>query len=142
MVALTIEFDKNIQKLLDNMQAKSKNLTPIMQRAATIMQADVFRHFSSEEGEKGSWKPLKPATKKWKATHGWSKPLQNTGRLRMSNYPSAGKDYAQIRNEVDYAKVHQFGSELIPQRDFLWVKDEQVGKIGNMVLDYVAEAFK
>ena len=108
------------------------------------MQKDIFDHFKDEKGSTGGWKPLKPMTIKAKAKHGWSNPLQNTGRLRQSNYPSGGKDYAQILNDVGYAAPHQFGapSRNIPQREFLWTSPQALDKIGDMVLDYVAEAVK
>lgn len=142
MVEITLQFDSDIQKQLTELQRRNTDLTPVMQRAATLMQGDVFRHFQNEEGESGHWKALKSATVKYKAKHGWSMMLQNTGRLRQSNYPSGGKDYAQILNDTIYAATHQFGRDKIPQREFLWVSDPAMEKISDMVGDYIMGAIK
>ena len=142
MVNIEITFDKDIGKTLNDLKARFGNLQPVMDRAATLMQKDVFDHFKDEKGSSGGWAPLKAATIKWKAKQGWSNPLRNTGRLRQSNYPSGGKDYAQIRNDTEYAGTHQFGTKTVPQREFLWVSPAALDRIGEMVLDYAAKAVK
>lgn len=140
-----ITFSADMQKMLDKIQARIGNLQPVMERAAAMLQGNVFKHFDEERGSSGKWKPLAASTKKWKAKHGWSKPLQNTGALRQRQVPSAGKDYAQVVNSAAsnkgyfYARPHEYGLGNVPKRDFMFTDKTEMDKIAEMIADYVVE---
>lgn len=161
-VSIDITEKGNLKAILDSLDGRIKDLSPIMQRAAGMALGNIDRHFQDERGSKGTWKPLS-----WRS----GKPLQRTGHLRLGNKPSGGKDYAQVENKLEYAGWHNFGvlhgwtikptkkkalrfknpagdfifaKEVyisgIPQREFMWVDENTVDKIANMIGDYVIGA--
>lgn len=112
--AVQIEMEalrKRLQKMRDNLS----NPSPTMSKVAILMHKDVMNHFGKEEGDTGSWTPLK--YRKGKA-------LQDTGRLRNSIKPNNTKDQAIVGTNVVYAATHNYGRDNIPQRKFLWLSKE------------------
>ena len=72
------------------------------------------------------WEPLSPETVRRK---GSSRILEDTGRLRQSiAWRTLGRDAVVVGTNVEYAPVHQFGSDErhIPARPFLPLAEEGV----------------
>jgi len=145
MLQGTITFSKDVSKMMDKIEERTRNLTPVMQRAAAILAGDSMRHFNRQEGSVGKWTPLKNKTKKWKSKIGKTQPLVLSGRMRQSNIPSWGKKFAAletsllIENKTSYAPYHHYGTKDLPKREWIWVKRGEMDRYAAMVLDYIAE---
>ena len=137
-MALTVRIDdKRAKKLINDILGRAKNKEVALKLIATQMHRNVLKHFDEEKGSGGKWKALAPSTKKWKAKHGYSKPLQNTGQLRRRNFPLTETNKAIVENRVGYASTHQFGTNKVPKRDFLWLSTLEIKSIVNYMKNYL-----
>jgi phage gpG-like protein len=88
------------------------------------MYKDVMDHFGKEQGDTGSWKPLKYRV---------GKPLQDTGRLKNSIRPTNTKDTAVVGTNLVYAATHNYGRDNIQQRKFLWLSKQIIEQITKII---------
>jgi len=121
-----VEMDalkKRLQKMRDNLS----NPSPTMQKVSTLMFKDVLNHFGKEQGDQGSWTPLK---------YRKGKILQDTGRLRNSIKADNTKDSASVGTRLEYAATHNYGRDNIPERKFLWLSKEMLKQITDILGKY------
>ena len=121
------DVEIEMQQLKERLQKMRNNLTnpsPTMSKVAMLMYKDVLDHFGKTQGDKGSWTPLK---------YRKGKPLQDTGRLRLSIRPDNTKDTASVGSDLDYAATHNYGRDNIPQRKFLWISKEMREQITKII---------
>lgn len=138
MKSFTISVDdEKARALITGISQRAANPLEANKIIASKMREDVLDHFRSEKGQDGPWKSLKPKTIEWKSKHGYSRKLQNTGTLRGRNMPEAGNDYAKVWNDLSYAGVHQFGTDKVPQRSFLWLSKSMLGRITKLMANYI-----
>jgi len=110
---IAIEFDDSkMQTAFKLLIARSIDLRPAMQAVAGVMAASVEENFAQEGRPK--WPFLQPKTEKAREKKGrWpGKILQATGALASSIQSDAGKNYAQVGTNKEYAAIHQFGGEI------------------------------
>lgn len=102
---ITIKADDTaVKKELGELQARTKNLLPIMKVIGQIVRTSVIRNF--EAGGRPKWEPSKRVQKKGGIT------LVKTHRLMNSVVAKAYADRAEIGTNVIYAAIHQLGGKI------------------------------
>src|SRR3990172_10822728 len=115
---LTIDVNKDSIKslkafnkeVLQKLQGKLRDNSIPFREARILLYKDIMQHFKDEEGSDKSWDSLK---------YRKGRPLQDTGRLRLSIQTYSDKDRAVIVTNLIYAKPHNYGRGKIPQREFM-----------------------
>lgn len=159
MITIRVEH-KDVTQMLGELQAKMKNLTPVMKIIGQVIRDSVVKNF-----EKGG-RPVK-----WKrsarAKIQGGQTLSDSGILRKSFTSKAYSDKAEIGTIVEYSAIHQFGGKTkphvilprnakalkipgigfrksvnhpgskMPKRPFLMVQSEDWTEIKNVVQDYL-----
>lgn len=135
MIKIKIE-DREVQKALNSLAAKVKDMRPLMQKIAGIMHDAVEENFEQEGRPK--WKPSKRAQKQG------GKTLQDKGQLAASISARYDNDSATVGTNKKYAAIHQFGGKAgrerkvnIPARPFLKLTDGDLNEIKEAVKDYL-----
>ena len=121
-----VEMDA-LKKRLQKMRNNLTNPSPTMQKVSTLMYKDVLTHFGKEQGDSGSWTPLK---------YRKGKILQDTGRLRNSIKSDNTKDSASVGTSLEYAATHNYGRDNIPERKFLWLSKDMLKQITDILGKY------
>ena len=89
-------------------------------KASVVLYQWVLRNFQQEGAlAEGGWEALAPSTIAYKAEHGYSRMLQNTGETRASFLPYSDKDIALVGSPLMKAAAHDEGTARIPQRRLL-----------------------
>lgn len=117
--------------------------------AATTIKGWTIRNINQEgrlhdEG-KFRWPPLKPSTIEARRRGGGlgePKPLQDTGRLKGGFEASATKGFGIVRNNVNYAPVHEFGTNKVPQRKMFPSKKQATDLVLPVYEKFVNKAIK
>jgi len=126
-ITMTLVGADKIQKKLLELTERAKDPGKALKLVANAMRRDVLDHFDEERGSDGKWEKLSPATIAWKAAHGHSRPLQNTGNLRLSVMPESGQDFAKVVAggvKAPYAIYQNYGGDVPgrpPAREFMWL---------------------
>jgi len=101
--------DGELRKLLNRLQRKLGDMSPIMDEIGATVADNVRLGFNDGRDPWGhSWAPLSPVTI-YRRRKKSSRPLRDTGRLMNSITHKAGRDYAVVGTNVEYAGTHQFG---------------------------------
>lgn len=139
-VKVTVNLDgldrelKNMVKGLDDFK------TPLKQ-SGIYMEGAIGQRF-----RKAPWKPLSPATIKIHPHRAGGKPLNDTGKLRMSVTSRAIKRVSKRQLEYGtnliYAPIHNFGGRagwgsIIPKREFLYFDPKDEKAIKRIFEDYI-----
>ena len=123
MSDITVKIDdKGLLNLINLMKKKALNMRTPFRQASVDLHNDVIDRFTQEKDEKGSkWKPLSPATiaarmkRRKKANSAGI--LKDTGRLRGSIRHASNQFGAEVKTNVEYAAIHNYGGEIkIPAR--------------------------
>jgi len=147
-VELKIKFNgmSNIVSRINKYIDKLDKPTPMFKKMAILGFKDVIDHFDKESGPRGKWKPLNMATVKsrrqGKKKNRGPKILQDTGVLRNSMKPSSGKirtqkDRVILYTDIVYAAAHNFGTDKLPQREFMWISPRARKSIINVVQQHI-----
>lgn len=110
--------------------------------SATYMEGSIGRRFRSGGGSR-PWKPLAPSTLIKHPHRRGGKPLNDTGRLKMSATAGSAQRITSRRlnytygSGVPYAATHNFGRGNIPQREFLYFDDKDQKAVRRIFEDYV-----
>jgi len=111
-VSLNIKInDHGVQKLLNDIQRRMGNLTPVMKIIGQIVRTSIVRNFE-KGGRPTKWKPLSTATQARRK--GRAKILMDRGMgggLAGSIHDRAEKDKVTIGTNKIYAATHQFGAK-------------------------------
>lgn len=143
-VSITIQADiKRMVRIQSGVINRISNSGRAMDRVATVMVGDILQHFPRQQGPRGLWKPLSPATVKGRRkggrVGGTPKALLDTGRLRNSILPRSTRDSASVGTNVSYAAAHQEGTKNIPQRSFLWISKMATDKITKIIGNFIVK---
>jgi len=144
MIEIKIDTDR-MQRSLSQVASRIDDRKATNKAVSVELYGWVVRNFKAQGGltESRSWAPLKPATIKAKAKHGYRMILQNTGALRQSFVPFSSNDEAGVGaaqmvgkdRPTDLAAIHQYGTEHIPARPMLPSR-RQALEIAIKVYDY------
>lgn len=104
---ITIKADATaIRKELDELQARTKNLSPIMRVVGRLVRDSVVRNFEAG-GRPERWLPTKKKGKK-----SGIMTLIESHRLMNSITSKGYPDRAEVGTNVVYAAIHQFGGTI------------------------------
>ncbi len=112
---IKIEVTVHNIEALTTLQARLKDLSPVMQHASLVLLTGVSRTFSNETdpntGEK--WQPLAATTLLERAKKRYTgSMLKRTGDLAKSVHPEHDKHSALVGTNKVYAAIHQFGGQI------------------------------
>lgn len=140
--AFSIEVrDQDVLDLLNRLQTRLTDMTPVMADLAQAMASETERNFAAQAGPGGAWPKLSESTIAMRLKAGtWpGRILQVTGGLAASVYTQHGPLEARIGAAKVYAAMHQFGGvtsaksripgKTIPARPFLPISPD--GKLQN-----------
>ncbi|MBF0185984.1 MAG: phage virion morphogenesis protein [Magnetococcales bacterium] len=129
--------DQQLTAYLQKLQTQLADMSPVMERAASVMAGAVDRNFAA--GGRPAWHPLTKAYANRKKKEGFGdKILIRTGRLRTSITQQHGPDFALVGTMKEYAAIHQFGGNITtpPHRRKLFFRiDHATGKKGRFVTE-------
>jgi phage virion morphogenesis protein len=157
LVSIKVD-DKDVRDMLERVQRKMGDTTPLMRVIGEVIRTSVDRNFAA--GGRPKWKKSHRAAKDGGET------LSLTGRLRRSITVEAGSGWAAVGTNVIYAAIHQMGGKTrahtieprtkkalrtpygifrrvrhpgsnIPARPFLAVQDEDWTEIRAAINDYL-----
>lgn len=114
-VNIDIEIDDaTTRNRLRMMEVRSKNFSPVFERAKTELERSNRENFLANGLPSGGWRPRK-------AVYGWPI-MRRTGKLFNSLANMVGPENvitpmaAQFGTNVEYAKFHQYGTEKMAKR--------------------------
>lgn len=108
-------------------------ITVAYERIAKYLETSIRRNFA-EAGRPERWTPKKTGEQSY---------LYKTGALFNSVYSSFGENFAEAGAGVnlDYAWVHQKGTELIPQREYILFQEDDVAYINEIFQEQIIKFF-
>lgn len=161
MAGASIRFDlrdlRGLQAGLDAAQARSEDLSPLMDAIGLAMETTVHERFEAEQDADGTpWKPSIRARTEGGQT------LRDTGHLDNSITHRAGADEVEIGSNLIYARPNFFGATItaknggylkfslpgglgfaqvrsvtIPSRNPLGIGGDDEETIGELAADYL-----
>ena len=140
--------DKQLKAELTKLQAKTKNLKPLLNQVGYYLLEVVENSFSSEADANGkAWQELSPSYLDYKNKKGYTKKLQNKGTLAESIDFITTTDALILGTNIEYAPIHQFGGlagkdkkAYIPARPFLPVTQD--GHLYSNVVNNILKRLK
>lgn len=109
MITINIDIkDQEVNKLLSEMVARGKDLSPALNDVGNLVRESIRRNFR-EGGRPEKWKPSGRATRDagYGQKHGQT--LVDTKRLMNSFTFKAGPHSVRVGTNVEYAGAHHFG---------------------------------
>ena len=135
-IKVSIE-DSGIREMLERLQGRMGNLTPVMRDIGETVRRSVERNFEAQ-GRPAKWLSSQRVLRTGGQT------LSLTGRLRRSFSVKATGSRATVGTNVVYAAIHQAGGKTgrggkatIPARPFLLVQDEDWREINRQLAEYI-----
>jgi phage virion morphogenesis protein len=141
--------DKEIQKYLQKLVEKTKNLRPLMKNIAGIMLDSVEENFE-KEGRPEKWQELSEVTIKQRKKKGYYPCIILTmrGELAASINSKYDDNSAIVGTNKVYAAIQQFGGNAgrnkkveIPARPFLMLEEKEKSEILEEVKSYIRRFF-
>ncbi len=146
LILITVD-DSGAKAMLDTLQGRVADMSPVMKSIAAAMHDAVEENFEQEGRPK--WMPLAPATVKQreKLGYGGAHPiLQRSGDLAKSIVPGHTATTAFVSTNWPYAAIHQFGGwagrgrkVYIPARPFLKLADDDIADIEGLIGTYLTK---
>jgi phage gpG-like protein len=142
-VRIQVREANKLQKKLSKLARGTQDFSTPMKQAGIQMERNIGTRF-----RKAQWKPLSPFTERIRPRRKGGKPLNDTGKLKMSVTSRAVKNVSKKRLEYGtnliYAPMHNFGGTggwgyKIPKREFLYFDQNDEKQIRRIFEDYVKE---
>ncbi|RWB50840.1 phage virion morphogenesis protein [Mesorhizobium sp.] len=113
--------DQAVMATLDRIERLAENPASIMASIASFLVSRTQRHFETETGPDGKWKPLSPRTaarRTGRRRRGKDHILRDTNRLYSSITGESSDTEAAVGTNLIYGAIHQLGGEVkIPARE-------------------------
>lgn len=113
--------DEAVMATLDRIERLAESPASIMASIATFLVSRTQRHFETETGPDGKWKPLSPRTaarRIGRRRRGTDHILRDTTRLYSSITGESSETEAAVGTNLIYGAIHQLGGEVkIPARE-------------------------
>lgn len=122
----------SLREKLEAMALRAQNLRPALEAAAPALVESQRAHFDRGGVGTGSWEPLKDGSGR--------KPLEGSGKLRDSIHAVVSDHGIEVRSNLPYTAAHQHGTGTIPARPFLVIKDEDLRRVVQTVLNHIVNA--
>lgn len=143
------EIRRIIQHVLDGVTEEfdaTDYRNPLKEKVVPVLQAEHEQYFNNESGPLGKWPALAPRTVKKK---GFDTILIETNTMRSSllfDGPNHVEDveerYLVWGTSDEKARIHQDGTDRIPQRAFVGVSETTTDAIAEVIADAAAENLK
>lgn len=137
-ITISTEDAERVLEKIENMKFREP-----LKQSGIYMERAIGQRF-----RKANWKRLSPATLKIHPHRKGGKPLNDTGKLKMSVTSRAVKRITNTKLEYGtnlvYAPLHNFGGtggwgRTIPQREFLYFDKKDEKAIERIFSDYIKE---
>lgn len=139
-VKVTATGFPQVKKMLTEARKRMSDLTVPLKQGGNLMLRSLGQNFKAG-GRPIMWKGLKPATVKFKASHGYSSlPLTRSGALQRSvTFVVRGKNRLAIGTSIPYGATHQFGDPKrnIPKRPYLVFQREDLKNIERLIVAHI-----
>jgi phage gpG-like protein len=148
-MSVSVRIDLNgVDRRLKELK-KLDDLSTPLKRSGTYMERSIGMRF-----RQANWTPLSPKTIELHPHRAGGKPLNDTGKLKMSVTSRAVKQVTnkQLRygTNLVYAPIHNFGGTTgyypllgargkIPKREFLYFDEKNERAIKKIFSDYIKE---
>ncbi|RWE75449.1 MAG: phage virion morphogenesis protein [Mesorhizobium sp.] len=113
--------DQAVMATLDRIERLAENPASIMASIASFLVSRTQRHFQTETGPSGKWKPLSPRTaagRIGRRRRGTDHILRDTTRLYSSITGESSDSEAVVGTNLIYGAIHQLGGDVkIPARE-------------------------
>jgi len=126
-VSIQLTGLKKATKSFKDIEGRTINNKPAMEKIAARGWKDVINHFEQERGPRGKWKSIKRK----------GQILQDTGLLRGSIRFRSIVNEAIVFSRTKYGKFHETGTSKMVVRKFMWLSSEVKKILSKMLLDYV-----
>ncbi len=136
-----------IQKMIS--EARNVNqVEEIVGAISAIVYRDVIDHFKTESEPNGPWQPWSDVYAKHmtRIKRQNNKILQFSGKLRQNFSPGDRRtneqgiewfNNAKTKSGYPYAWGHNYGDKKLPQRQFMWLSQEAMDTIADIVLNKI-----
>lgn len=153
MGEITFE-DERVNKFLKDIGNGVSAVTKKEKQWLTLMSAIIFKdiadHFKKEEGPDGAWAAWSISYQKHMESigRGNNQKLQFSGKLRNNFLPTNYKtqkdgvlwyNNAKTSSGYAYAWGHNEGDGKLPQREFMWAKDETIEEMSEQTLKFITD---
>ena len=149
MIEVTFD-DAKIKRALQDLQAKTGNLSPALKEIGESLTESTKQRFVSTKGPDGKSWPLNSVLSTLLYKDG-DRPLTGeTGSLAdLINWQLRGKESVEIGSPMVYAAMQQFGGTKaefphlwgdIPERPFLGVSKDDEVEILDIIADYLMDS--
>ncbi len=108
-----------------------------------LLESQTKERFEEKRGPRGAeWEPWRDARYAKAQTGRGKSLLEDEGDLLGSIVPAVDGDQVTVGSVKEYAATHQYGDEErnIPARPYLGLSERDVGELGELVEEFVAEA--
>lgn len=108
-----------------------------------LLESQTKERFEEKRGPRGDeWEPWQDARYRKAQTGRGKSLLEDEGDLLGSIVPAVDGDQVTVGSVKEYAATHQYGDEErnIPARPYLGLSERDVGELGELVEEFVAEA--
>ena len=154
MAIETVIHDKNTRDFLKGKIKKVEEITKNGQSYVNLLSIIVFKdiqnHFKNEEGPDGKWAPWSKMYQEHmeKIGRGSNNILQFSGHLRKAfvptNYKTSSEgitwyNSARTKDGAPYAADHQYGTNRMPARSFMWLSDKGQEDIAKQTLAFLED---
>lgn len=132
--------DRKAQKLLTDMQARSKNMKPVLWEAQKKLEMANAENFATGGLPVGGWAP-RAGVNPWPL-------MMRTGNLMESLTNLVGPPNeinatsATFGTDVEYATFHQKGTSRMPARQIVFEPHGFAHDVGQDAADYIVGFFK
>ncbi|MGC9218455.1 MAG: phage virion morphogenesis protein [Athalassotoga sp.] len=131
-VEIREDSDEKLKLIMSHVSDLSKPMSEIGQ----LMKRSVIENFQA--GGRPRWQQLSQKYLEWKMSHGYtSQILVLTHKLMQSFNTQTDAKSARVFTGVKYAARHNFGDNLVPQRQFMMFQDEDISKIKEIISKFV-----
>lgn len=112
--------DRTLQRRFRTMARRMGNRLVLFKRIGIMLLKEIDKTFKEETHEGKAWSPLSEATKAKPGRGGESAEiLKDTRQLQRSYVMKPGRNQVAVGTPTPYSKIHEEGTERIPQRKML-----------------------
>lgn len=141
-VNISVELNGTVRQI-NKLIKETNSLDVPLRQSAVYMEGSIARRFRAGGGSQGKWKKLAPSTLLRHPHRAGGKPLNDTGKLKMSVTAGSAqritnkKLYYGMGTGVVYGASHNFGYKQIPQREFLYFDEKDERAIKKVFENYI-----
>lgn len=118
----------DLLKDMTAMERRAKDPTRILHHIANLMASSVDRNFEAEG--RPAWKPVRPATRRYKAKVGKSRILTLSGNLARSIQAKVQGTSVVLGTNVRHARIHQLGGKIQHYARSTWATARRTDEAG------------